>query len=37
MPATHLAPSRRLAFPPLIIALILLAWATLFLWEASPY
>jgi predicted metal-binding membrane protein len=30
-------PARRLAFPPLIIALILLAWASLFLWEASPY
>ena len=37
MQATKLAVGRRLAFPPLIVGLILLAWATLFLWEASPY
>jgi predicted metal-binding membrane protein len=37
MRATSPSVGRRLAFPPLIFALILLAWASLFLWEASPY
>jgi predicted metal-binding membrane protein len=31
------APDRRSIFLPLIIGLVLLAWVSLFLWEASPY
>jgi predicted metal-binding membrane protein len=37
MPAADTARSRGFVFPPLIVALIACAWASLFLWEASPY